>query len=189
MKALKKAIEYLPDFPSGDDTDQKVRAEFGKMDPNEEVDAWGMARLVSVEPLRAEQVLNQLVQEGIANKNGNWYSIKVEAQLLKDPEADDPTDEDTERQVAEAYKKAIKIVFKDMFEDREIEESVWPGDPYGWAEGSLATISFENGLASPYYSTNLMEAWFQVDDEASKLLPFNVFNELVNPAVAGVWKA
>jgi hypothetical protein len=188
MKALKKAIEYLPDFPSSDDADQKVRTEFSKMNPNEEVDAWGMARLVSVEPLRAEQVLNQLVQEGVANKEGNWYSLKIEAQLIKDPD-EDSIDEDMERQVAEAYKKAIKAVFGDMFEDREIEESVWPGDPHGWAEGSLTTISFENGLASPYYSTNLMEAWFQVDDEASKLLPFNVYNELVNPAVAGVWKA
>jgi DNA-binding transcriptional regulator YhcF (GntR family) len=61
------------------DSEEKVLAEFSKMRPDEEIDAWGMARATGVEPLTAEHVLNQLVQEGIAVKEGNWYSMNLES--------------------------------------------------------------------------------------------------------------
>ena len=60
------------------DAEELVIAEFSNMRPDEEIDAWGMARAVHVEPLLAEQVLNQLVQEGLAVKEGNWYSMNIE---------------------------------------------------------------------------------------------------------------
>jgi DNA-binding transcriptional regulator YhcF (GntR family) len=185
MKHLIKAIEYLPDYPGPtEDSEEKVLAEFSHMRPDEEIDAWGMSRATGVEPLTAERVLNQLVQEGLAVKEGNWYSMNIQAQLINKND-----NERKKQMVADAYKKAIKQVFKELFEDKEIEASVWAGDPYEWAESALATISFEHGLESPYYDNWLMEKWFEVDDVASSLLPFNVYNELINPGIAGVWEA
>jgi hypothetical protein len=185
MKQLKKAIEYLPDYPGPtENPEEKVLAEFSHMRPDEEIDAWGMSRATGVEPLAAEQFLNQLVQEGLAVKEGNWYSMNIQGQLINKNDH-----EKKKTMVANAYKKAIKTVFEDLFEDKAIEASVWPGDPYDWAEGALTTIEFEHGLESPYYNNWLMEKWFEVDEEASRLLPFNVFNELVNPSVTSVWEA
>jgi len=178
-----------------EDSEERVLAEFSHMRPDEEIDAWGMSRATGVEPLTAERVLNQLVQEGMAVKEGNWYSMNITAQVRDEPEPDSGGDSPRkEKLVAEAYKKAIKQVFNtedvdEFYSDKTIEKSVWPGDPYGWADGALATISFESGLDSPYYNSWLMDSWFKVDEVANSLLPFNVFNELVNPGVTSVWEA
>jgi hypothetical protein len=73
----KKAVEYVTDYPEPViNSKERVRAEFSKMRSDESIDAWGMARMTGVEPLTAERELNQLVQEGLALKEGNWYSLE-----------------------------------------------------------------------------------------------------------------
>ena len=38
-----------------------------------EIDAWGLAREQQMEPLSADYALQQVVKEGKAYKDGNWY--------------------------------------------------------------------------------------------------------------------
>jgi len=48
-------------------------AYFSKMQLGEEIDAYGLAQAVHIEPITAEQVLNKLVGVGLAYKDGKWY--------------------------------------------------------------------------------------------------------------------
>lgn len=52
---------------------EKVRARFTWVKPNQQIDAWGMARSTGVDPLVCERVLDDLVREGEAVKEGSWY--------------------------------------------------------------------------------------------------------------------
>lgn len=56
------------------DAPYKVKAILSKMRPGEEIDAWGMSREIHIEPIRAEQLLNQFVEEGLVTKDGNWFA-------------------------------------------------------------------------------------------------------------------
>lgn len=55
-------------------TEQKIRAEFSRMKDKESIDAWGMSRATGVSPLEAERLLDMMVLEGTARKEGVWYS-------------------------------------------------------------------------------------------------------------------
>ena len=80
-KYLKEAVEYISveedqeRLRKSRNLDEIVRADFSRMKPNEEVDAWGMATETGLggSGLAVERVLNKLVEEGIAYKDGKWY--------------------------------------------------------------------------------------------------------------------
>ncbi len=54
-----------------------VKAYFSKMSRNEQIDSWGIARSLSIEPISANMALDRLVSAGIAIREGSWYS-KIE---------------------------------------------------------------------------------------------------------------
>ena len=81
--------------------------------------------------------------------------------------------------------KAIRKVFNDRLGDRAdriIEQSLWEGDPYGWASGAIATISLEYGLPG-MYDVNGFGDWAKVSDELG-----NLYVEFVNGGVAAVFE-
>lgn len=51
-----------------------------------------------------------------------------------------------------------------------IDDSVWTGDPYGWASGADVTISMENGL--PSYEN--YQFWDQIEFEDAYCEPVNM---------------
>ena len=51
----------------------RVKASLSRFKEGEEINAWGMAREVNCEGLAANQALDQLVEEGYALRNGNYY--------------------------------------------------------------------------------------------------------------------
>ena len=54
--------------------DRSAKAYLSRLRGNEEIDAWGLARAVSdLSPIRAEQILNELVRKGELYQAGNWY--------------------------------------------------------------------------------------------------------------------
>ena len=62
-----------PWYSSNSASEARVRAEFSRLKATEEIDAWGMSRAARTVPLTAERVLKQLVKEGRAVRDGNWY--------------------------------------------------------------------------------------------------------------------
>ena len=52
-----------------------VKAYFSKMSENEQIDSWGLARSLGIEPMSVNIALDKLVDDGFAIREGNWYSL------------------------------------------------------------------------------------------------------------------
>jgi len=74
----RKAVEYLSDLIDPIyDHKERVERVLSKMTDAESINAWDMGREAGIEPLTAEHILDRLVQEGLADKDGVWYSKKA----------------------------------------------------------------------------------------------------------------
>ena len=55
-------------------SDELVQAYLSKMPQDEEIDAWGMARAIGIEPVSANIALDRMVTGRLLVRRGSWYS-------------------------------------------------------------------------------------------------------------------
>lgn len=80
----------------------------------------------------------------------------------------------------------IKIIFDKFGESygltlEDVCKSVWTKDPHQWTNGADYTISTEDGLPSPVYSSHAMDLWIEVQTMVGACI------EPVNGGVLGVY--
>jgi hypothetical protein len=103
-------------------------------------------------------------------------------------------------QLVDAYRRAIRQVFKDLVEENDLQNSIFQAamDPGQWSPTALVVIHTENSIPNmDYYSMetefgpitiDTISKWSEID-EIVKEEGWSTFSEPVNAAVIAVWPA
>ena len=85
--------------------DDKVRVYLSKMRPDTEIDSWGIARAVKIDPLAAEYALERAQKAGLAvTSDGRWFGPAAG----KVAHARKKTSSQLDREIAKALAKRLK---------------------------------------------------------------------------------